>query len=156
MTESLLNKKICLVCSSGGHFFELYSLKLLWKDCNHFWVTFPEKDTQYLLKSERTYWAYHPTNRNIKNLIRNLLLAFKIFSKERPGIIISTGAGVSVPFLYIGRIMGAKTIYIESMARIKNLSLTGRLVYPVVQNFFVQWPELAVKYPRTEFKGQVL
>lgn len=156
MTESLLDTKICLVCSSGGHFFELYSLKSLWSDCNHFWVTFPGKDTQHLLRTEKVYWAYHPTNRSIKNLIRNLFLAWKILLKEKPEIIISTGAGVGVPFLYLGRILGKKTIYIESMARIENLSLTGKLLYPIVQNFFVQWPELTVKYPRAKFKGQVL
>ncbi|MFQ6082955.1 MAG: PssD/Cps14F family polysaccharide biosynthesis glycosyltransferase [Candidatus Aminicenantia bacterium] len=156
MTNLPFDMKICLVCSAGGHFFELYSLRSLWSNYDHFWVTSQEKNTQYLLRKEKVYWAYFPTNRSIKNFIRNLLLALRILPKEKPKAIISTGAGVGVPFLYLGKILGIKTIYIESMARTENLSLTGRLVYPVVQNFFVQWPELAAKYPRAEFKGQVL
>ena len=148
--------KICLVCSSGGHFFELYCLRSLWGNSDHFWVTFPGSDTHQLLKGKKVYWAYFPTNRSVKNLIRNLLMAWRILLKEKPSVMISTGAGVSVPFFYLGRILGMKTIYIESMTRINDLSLTGKLVYPVVENFFVQWPELALKYSRAKFSGQVI
>lgn len=148
--------KVCLICSSGGHFFELYCLRSLWHNSDHFWVTFPGSDTQYLLKGKKVYWAYSPTNRSIKNLIRNLVMALGILLKEKPSVIISTGAGVSVPFFYLARILGMKTIYIESMTRINDLSLTGKLVYPVVENFFVQWSELAAKYSRAKFSGQVI
>ena len=148
--------KVCLVCSSGGHFFELYCLRSLWCDYDHFWVTFPGRDTQHLLRDEKMYWAYFPTNRSVKNLIRNLALALRVLTQEKPSVIISTGAGVSVPFFCLGRILGINTIYIESMTRTNDLSLSGKLVYPVVRNFFVQWPELAVKYPRARFSGQVL
>jgi beta-1,4-N-acetylglucosaminyltransferase len=148
--------RICLVCSAGGHFFELFSLNSLWRRDDHFWVTFDKNDTRSLLRGERLYWAYSPTNRNFKNLLRNSYLAAKILPKEKPSVIISTGAGVGVPFLYLGRLMGIQTIYIESLARITNLSLTGRLVYPVVHAFYVQWPELAEKYTRAQFKGQVV
>lgn len=109
-----------------------------------------------MLRGEKVYWAYSPTNRNLTNLARNSYLAAKIIPKEKPRVIISTGAGVAIPFLYLGRLMGLQTVYIESLARITDLSLTGRLVYPVAHDFFVQWPELARRYPRARFKGQVV
>jgi len=148
--------KLCLVCSSGGHFLQLHSLKELWREYERFWVTFPHKDTQFLLQNEKKYWANYPTNRNIKNLIKNIFLAWKILiKKEKPDIVISTGAGVSVPFIYIARLVGIKTVYIESLARINNLSLSGKLVYPLAHYFLVQWPELAKKYQKAKFVGQV-
>ena len=148
--------RICLVCSAGGHFFELYSLNALWRQHDCFWVTFKKEDTQSLLREEKAYWAYSPTNRSFKNLVRNFFLAVKVLSSEKPEAIISTGAGVGVPFLCLGRLLGIRTVYIESMARINGLSLTGRLVYPIVHDFYVQWPELARAYRRAIFRGQVV
>ncbi len=147
--------KICLVCSSGGHFFELFRLNLLWQKYDHFWVTFRRQDTMSLLRGEKVHWAYSPTNRNVKNLLRNSYLAARVFAREKPTVVISTGAGLAVPFLYFGRLSGRQTVYVESLARVTDLSMTGRLVYPVVHDFLVQWPELAGRYPRARFKGQV-
>ena len=100
--------KICLVGSSGGHLRHLYLLKPYWKDKNRFFVTFDKEDARSILKNEKVYKCYYPTNRNIKNLIRNTFLAFKILKKERPDIIISTGAAVAVPFFYIGKLFKIK------------------------------------------------
>ena len=148
--------KYCLVCSSGGHFLQLYALRNLWEDHERFWVTFLGNDTRFFLNNEKRYWAFHPTNRNIRNLINNFSLAFNLLRKEKPDIIISTGAGVSVPFIYVGKLLGIKTVYIESLARVKRLSLTGRLVYPFSSFLLVQWPELAEKYKKAIFKGNVI
>jgi hypothetical protein len=56
----------------------------------------------------------------------------------------------------MGKILGIKTIYIESLTRVRTLSLSGRLVYPVAQYILVQWPELAYKYKKAIFRGQVI
>jgi len=150
------NAKICLVCSSGGHLLELLSLKDFWSSYSRFWVTFEKDDVAFLLKTEVVYFAYHPTIRNIKNFIKNMLLAFKILKKESPQCVISTGAGVGVPFIYLAKLFKIKTIYIESMTRVEKLSLTGRLVYRVSDHFLVQWPELAHKYKRATYQGQII
>ncbi len=138
--------KLCLVCSSGGHLFELNSLEDFWKKHERFWVTFPSSDVEYILQKEKVYFAYHPTNRNIFNLFRNFILAVKILNKERPNVVITSGAGVGVPFIYIAKMLSIKTIYIESLTRIKDISLSGKLVYSVTDYFLVQWPDLAKKY----------
>jgi beta-1,4-N-acetylglucosaminyltransferase len=148
--------KLCLVCSSGGHFLQLHSLKEMWQGYERVWVTFPGKDTEYYLAHEKKYYAYYPTNRSIWNLVKNIVLAVRTLKIEKPDIILSTGAGVAVPFIYAGKLLGIKTIYIESLTRVNSLSLTGRLIYPVVNDLLVQWPELAAKYKKAHFAGQVI
>ena len=71
-----------------------------------------------MLAAERTY-AHGPTERNIPNLIRNVGLAWKIVGRLRPKAIVTTGAGLAVPFAWVGRLRGAKVVYIESLTRIK-------------------------------------
>ena len=147
--------KICLVGSSGGHLTHLYMLKPFWKDKERFWVTFDKEDANSLLENEKVYPCFFPTNRNIKNLIRNTFLAVKILKKERPDLIISTGAAVSVPFFYLGKIFGAKLIYIEVFDRIDKPTVSGRLVYPITDRFIVQWEEQKKVYKKAINLGSI-
>jgi len=149
-------RKICLVCSSGGHLFQLYLLKYFWGKYEHFWVTFNKPDAFSLLKDEKHYWVYFPTTRNIKAFFINLVIAFNILKKERPRIIISNGAGVALPFFLIGKIFRAKLIYIEVFDRIDIPTLTGRLVYHFCDEFILQWEEQKKFYPRGKVFGQIL
>jgi len=158
MTQKKIKKdyKVCLVCSSGGHLLQLMRLKSWWKKHKRFWVTFNKQDAIYLLKKERTYWAFHPTTRNILNLIRNFLFAFKILLKEKPDIIISSGAGVAVPFFYTGKLLGAKLIFVEAFTKVNSPLLTGRIVYPVADSFLLQWEGQKKFYPQAELIGPLL
>lgn len=140
--------KLCLVGSSGGHLTHLYLLKKFWEKEERFWVTFDKQDAQSILKDERMYPCYYPTNRNLWNLFRNTFLSIKILFKEKPDVIISSGAAVAVPFFYLGKLMGKKTIYLEVFDRIDSPTLTGKLVYPVTDKFIVQWEELKEVYPK--------
>lgn len=140
--------KVCLVGSSGGHLTHLYLLKPFWQDKERFWVTFDKEDARSILSEETLYPCHYPTNRNLKNLIRNTFLAIKVLRKERPDVIISSGAAVAVPFFYLGKLFGAKTVYIEVFDRIDAPTLTGRLVYPVTDQFIVQWEEMKKVYPK--------
>ena len=149
------NLKICLVGSSGGHLTHLYMLKPFWKDKNRFWVTFDKEDARSLLKDEKMYPCYFPTNRNIKNLIRNTFLAITVLKKEKPDLIISSGAAVAVPFFYLGKMMGAKLIYIEVFDRIDKPTMTGKMVYPIVDKFIVQWEEMKKVYPKAVNFGSI-
>lgn len=140
--------KVCLVGSSGGHLTHLYLLKPFWKDKERFWVTFDKEDARSVLQGEKMYPCHYPTNRNLKNLIKNTILAIKVLRKERPDVIISSGAAVAVPFFYLGKLFGAKTVYIEVFDRIDAPTLTGKLVYPVTDTFVVQWEEMKKVYPK--------
>lgn len=147
--------KVCLVGSSGGHLIHLYMLEPFWKDKDRFWVTFDKEDARSLLEGEKMYSCYFPTNRNLKNLIRNTQVAWRVLWKERPDLIISSGAAVAVPFFYLGKLLGAKLIYIEVFDRIDKPTLSGRIVYPITDKFIVQWEEQKKVYPKAEFLGSI-
>ena len=147
--------KICLVGSSGGHLTHLYMLKPFWENKNRFWVTFDKEDARSILAGEKVYHCYYPTNRNLKNLFRNTFLALKVLRKERPDLLISSGAAAAVPFFYIAKLMGKKLIYIEVYDRIDKPTLTGRLVYPIVDCFIVQWEEQKQVYKKAVNFGSI-
>lgn len=147
--------KIGLVGSSGGHLTHLYMLQSFWEKQDRFWVTFDKEDARCLLKNERVYSCYYPTNRSIKALIINTYKAIKIIAKERPELLISSGAAVAVPFFYIGKLFGTKLIYIEVFDRINKPTMTGKLVYPIVDCFIVQWEEMKKVYPKAVNLGSI-
>lgn len=147
--------KLCLVGSSGGHLAHLYMLKPFWEQYDRFFVTFDKEDAKSMLKEERWFPCYYPTNRNLKNLIRNTFVAFRILKKERPDVIISSGAAVAVPFFYLGKLFHAKLIYIEVFDRIDRPTLTGRLVYPITDRFVVQWDEMKQVYKKAVNLGSI-
>ena len=118
-------------------------------------MTFPKPDAQSLLADETMIPCYYPTNRSLKALLINTRLAWKVLRKERPDLIISTGAAVAVPFFYLGKLLGAKTMYIEIFDRIDSPTLTGKLVYPVTDRFIVQWEELKRVYPKAINLGSI-
>lgn len=147
--------KVCLVGSSGGHLTHLYMLKPFWKNKQRFWVTFDKEDARSLLKGEKMYSCYYPSNRSIKALIINTIRALKIISKEHPDLIISSGAAPAIPFFYIGKLFGAKTIYIEVFDRINASTVSGRLCYPVADKFIVEWEEMKDVYPKAVNLGSI-
>nr|WP_199704151.1 PssD/Cps14F family polysaccharide biosynthesis glycosyltransferase [Butyrivibrio sp. XB500-5] len=147
--------KVCLVGSSGGHLTHLYMLKPFWENKDRFWVTFDKEDARSLLENERMIPCYYPTNRSIKGLIINTVLAFRVLKKERPDLVISAGAAVAVPFFYVGKLYGAKCIYIEVFDRIDKPTMSGKLVYPVTDRFIVEWEEMKKVYPGAINLGSV-
>lgn len=147
--------KVCLVGSSGGHLTHLYMLKPFWEDKERFWVTFDKEDARSLLENERIYPCYYPTNRSLKALLVNTKLAWRTLRKERPDLIISSGAAVAVPFFYLGKLFGAKLIYIEVFDRINSPTMSGKMVYPIADKFIVQWEEMKAVYPKAENLGSI-
>jgi beta-1,4-N-acetylglucosaminyltransferase len=148
--------KVVLACSSGGHLLQLHQLRPWWQKHERLWVTFDGPDSRSLLKEERIVWAYHPTTRNIPNLFRNLRLAWRTIRTERPDLVVSSGAGVAVPFFAVARLLRIKTAYIEVYDRIDLPTLTGRLCYPLSTSFFLQWEEQKRFYPRGVVIGKLL
>lgn len=152
----LSKAKICIPSSSGGHLTHMLLLMpVLEKAADRFWVTFDKEDANDRLEGERVYHCFYPTNRNISNLIKNTFLAIRVLRKERPDLIISSGAAVAVPFFFIGKIMGAKVIYIEVFDRVDKPTLTGRLVRRICDAFVVQWNEQLEVYPRSVNLGSI-
>jgi UDP-N-acetylglucosamine:LPS N-acetylglucosamine transferase len=152
----LKKKKVALVCSSGGHLTQLLILREFWGSRDRFWVTFDKVDAISQLAGERIYFCRHPTNRNVINLIRNCFLAIRVLRTEKPDLILSTGAAIAIPFFYLAKFFGAKTAYLEVYDRIDSPTLTGKLVYPVADYFYVQWQDQQKFYPKAILVGELL
>jgi UDP-N-acetylglucosamine:LPS N-acetylglucosamine transferase len=85
------------------------------------------------------------------------LKIFRILVKERPLLIISTGAEIAIPAFYLGKLFRSKTIFIESWTRVVDPTGTGRIVYPVSDVFLVQWERLLQKYGnKARYEGAIL
>jgi UDP-N-acetylglucosamine:LPS N-acetylglucosamine transferase len=136
------NPHLLLVCSSGGHLLQLVSLREAWEGFERTWVTFDKSDARALLAGERVIHAHGPTNRNVPNLLRNIRLAWRVVREQRPSAILTTGAGVAVPFAWVARLQGVPTVYVESFTRMHGLSLSARMIRPVASRMYGQWPEL--------------
>ena len=147
-------RRALLVCSPGGHLLQLLRLAPAWEGFETTWVTLPAADSDYLLREERVLHGRGPTNRSLRALASNLRLAWRVVRRERPDAIVSTGAALAVPFFIAGKLSGARLVYVESLTRTTSLSLSGRLVRPLADAFFVQWPELA--HGKAGFAGRLL
>ncbi len=148
-------RRALLVCSPGGHLLQMLRLQPAWDDFERSWVTLEAADAEHLLRDERVIVAHGPTNRSVRALLANLWLAWIVVRRERPDVILSTGAALAFPFFLAGRLHGARLVYVESLTRIHGLSLTGKLVHPLADAFFVQWPEAAGRR-RARFEGGLL
>lgn len=152
----LSKAKVCIPTSSGGHLTHMRMIMPVLKEASdRFWVTFDKEDANTALAGERVYHCHFPTNRNIKNTLRNALLAIRVLRLERPDLIVSSGAAVAVPFFFVGKLMGAKTVYIEVFDRMDAPTLTGKLVRHFTDLFVVQWPEMTRVYPGSVNLGSI-
>lgn len=149
-------RPLLLVCSSGGHLLQLFALRAAWEGLPRVWVTFDKPDARSLLAGERVIHAYGPTNRNVPNFLRNLRLARSVVSRVRPAAVLTTGAGVAVPFAWLARLRRIPVVYVESLTRIEGLSTSGRMIAPVADRLYVQWPELAARVKGARYVGDLL
>lgn len=148
------SERVLIVASPGGHLLQMLALEPAWGDMERAWVTLHSTDVEYLLKDEEVIYGHGPTPRDIGNFFRNLRLAWQVLREQNPSVVISTGAGLALPFFILGRLQRRRLVYVESITRVEKLALTGRLVYPLANAFFVQWDSLA-GLRRARFHGSV-
>lgn len=134
----------------------MLALEPAWTGMERSWATLEGPDVGYLLREERVTLGHGPTNRSLLNLMRNLRLAWRLLRRERPDAILSTGAGLAVPFFLAGKLLRVRLVYVESLTRTESISLSGRLVYPLADRFFAQWPAAAGRLKRAEHAGSIL
>lgn len=149
--------KVCFAASSGGHLEELLTLRPLMDRYDSFVVT--EKTAykaavegrrcRYLLQVNRREWSCLP--RLVINGVRSLW----IFWAERPDVVVCTGVLATVPMCLLCKLFGKNLIFIESYAKVKTPTLTGKLLYPFADRFYVQWRELLEYYPKAQYVGGI-
>ncbi len=121
----------------------------------YFYFTFSGAVAQEMKKSNHVRAIPNIVRRNPVSWITGIILSAYIAFIERPDLVITTGAGVVVFFCIFARLLGAKLIYVESMAKIEKPTLTARFLYPFSDMFLVQWPGLLSFFPKAQFLGRL-
>lgn len=153
-------KKVIFTSSAGGHFAELMCLEKLFDEYEYLIVT---EKTESVLKLKEKYnieflkygSRFYPF-KYIFVLIYNIIKSIKIILRFKPDTVVSTGAHTGGIVCYIAKIFGAKIIYIESLAKTKTLSITGKNLYKKADVFLVQWEGLQEKYPKARYIGRLM
>jgi UDP-N-acetylglucosamine:LPS N-acetylglucosamine transferase len=147
-------KTIAIISSCGGHLTEILRFKKVYLNYNYFFVI---NDFIKLTKDMKgkTFFISH-SERDIL-FFKNLYEAYIIIKKKKPDILISTGAGLIVPFAIISKcFFNIKIIYIETIASCKTPSLTGRLMKYLADDIFFQWRSLKKYFPNGKYIGNIL
>ena len=145
--------RLCLVSSGGGHLTELLALRGAYANRDHFFVL----NRRLSLPTEmqgRTFFICH-SERDWRFFV-NLWEAWRILRRERPSLILSTGAGPAVPFALVGKWLGIPSVFVECSTQILRPSLTGRIMYYLADRFYYQWDSLKQCYPRGRYGGVLL
>lgn len=140
--------------SCGGHLTEVRQVRPAYEPYDHFYVINKHIQVPEDMAGHKVYFIRH-SERDLLFFV-NLLEAWRILRAERPDVILSTGAGPAVPFAMVGRLLGIKVLFIETLARIQAPSLTGRLMYRLSNRFFYQFESLRPFFPKGEWGGPLL
>lgn len=145
--------KILAVASGGGHWIELLRLLPAFQDGE---VIFASTKKCYEETVEGfQFYPIPDTNRNKKLFsMYAFLKIFSVIKTVKPNVIISTGALPGLMSLFIGRIYGMKTIWIDSIANVEELSFSGKVASKFADRTYTQWPDLASK--NCLFHGNIL
>lgn len=151
--------RICLAASGGGHVRQILDLKPFWQDHDHYLVTEPTALGQSLAQDHRTYFVDHFAFGQARvaskitliiSGLKNLWASIRHILKERPDVVISTGAGSALFTALFGRMTGARFILIESFARVRGPSLFGRMAHRFASKVIVQSEALRKQWPHAE------
>lgn len=150
-------KKILCVASSGGHLEQILCLK----DLNQYYDTIlvTEKTGYDINAWQDKLYRIPQVNRRERYLPFKLMWigvrSIYILIKENPDVVITTGALSVIPLCLLTKLLRKKLIYIESFAKVKSLTLSGKLMYKFANLFIVQWDDLKKSYPNTVYGGSI-
>lgn len=145
--------KIAAIASGGGHWIQLQRLIPAYERHEIIYIsTHPS-----FAATVSDYKFYSIPDASRWNKIRLLLLAYKVFKiiiSNKPDVIISTGAAPGVMGLIAGKMIGSKTIWLDSIANVEKISLSGQIVSRFADRVYTQWPDLSTNTIR--YAGNVL
>lgn len=154
-------KKIILICSDGGHLAQILELKEMFIKYDYLIVT--EESLATLPLKEKYNIKYlkgrsKGQKRNLSfifSLIVNAFLSLKILIQHYPKAIITTGSHTAIPMCLLGKLSGAKIIWILSYARINSKAFSADIIYPIADKFIVQWPGMQKFYEKSIYLGGI-
>ena len=154
MRRHILKPRMCVVCSAGGHLAEaLAAIEMVQHDMCV--VTHKDGHVASLLKGRRAYYVLDPHTSVLKYAL-NFVQSLVVFLRERPRVVLTTGAGIALSMCLLGKIFGSRVIYVESGARVITPSRTGRLLDGRVDLFVVQWRPMLEHHPDAVYGGPLL
>lgn len=155
--------KVCILCSPGGHMTQALSVLKAFDGQSLFLMTnkfptvdgFMHKDIKKIYYLKFFGFGFFKT---ILTCLYNSLLCVKIFIREKPSVIFSTGSDITIPAFYLGKyLFRCKLIYLESLTRVRTPSFNARAVYRITDLFLVQWESLLSKFGnKAKFAGRIL
>lgn len=148
--------KICLAGSAGGHLSQLLKLADSWRRYDTFCVTTTGIVTKKLEEFGNVYIVGECNWQHPLRVIRVFCRCLKVVFKERPDVVISTGAAPGCIICFLAKVMGAKILWVDSITNVERLSLSGRMVRYIADLFIVQWRELSDQYENVEYCGSVV
>jgi UDP-N-acetylglucosamine:LPS N-acetylglucosamine transferase len=148
--------KICLVASAGGHLSQLLKIVQAVNGYEAFVVTTSEAVRENLTRFGQVHVVGECNRQHGLRVVRVVLTCGRILRRERPDVILSTGAAPGCVCCFLGKLMGAKIIWVDSITNVGRLSLSGWLVRYIADLFIVQWADLAQKYRGTEYVGTIV
>jgi UDP-N-acetylglucosamine:LPS N-acetylglucosamine transferase len=148
--------KICLVASAGGHLTQLLKVAESWRKYELFYVSTVPVVADKLRECGRTLIVGECNRQQPLKIIKVFLRCVRVVYKERPDVLISTGAAAGCMLCFLGKLIGAKVIWIDSITNIERISLSGRMVRYIADLFLVQWPDIAKRYKDVEYVGAVI
>jgi len=153
--DSIPSKKIMAVSSGGGHWVELLRLKPAFG--NHQAIYISVSDLYREDVPDRPFYTINDATRwNLIGLLKMAFKLIKIIRTENPDVVISTGAAPGYLALRLAkRFTKARTIWLETLARVENLSLSGRKVKPYADLWLTQWP-YENRPKKLQYKGKVI
>jgi len=147
------DKKVLAIASVGGHWVQLLRLKPAFDQNELIFIS--TKETFSEMVPGHKYYAISDSNRNNKlGLLKSLLQIGKIVKKEKPDFVVTTGAAPGLLGIIAGKIFGAKTIWIDSIANANKLSLSGKIASRLANRVYTQWPQLTED--KIKYSGNVL
>ena len=120
----------------------------------YFFVTDRRIDSEELAKKERVFFVECP-RRNPLKLAKSFFQSLKIFLREKPDVVVSTGADTAFSVCVLAKFFGKKLVFIESFCRIREPSLSGKIFYRLADVFLVQWRENLKFFPKAKYWGGV-
>jgi len=147
---------ICLAASAGGHISQLLKIAESWDGHETFCVTTTEVMRDKLSRFGEVYVVGECNREYPLRVLKVLMKCVKVAFVQKPDVVISTGAAAGCIMCILGKLRGAKIIWLDSITNVESMSLSGRMVRYVADLCLVQWPELVEKYKGVEYQGPVI
>lgn len=148
--------KICLAASAGGHLSQLLKIAPASHDYEIFCLTTLEEVRGKLQHFGPVNVVGECNRQYPMRVLKVFARCVNVVFREKPDVIISTGAAVGCITCFLGKLVGSKIIWMDSITNVERLSLSGRMVRYIADLFLVQWPELTQKYKKVEYVGEVI